>query len=881
LSTALAPADNLTQEEAERRAGLISSLEYTIELTLSNDPAVPTFRSVTTVAFDVAAGGAATFIDLSAVSLDEVMINGRQDPEAADRYSGARLELVGLRPGRNELRVVATCAYHTIGVGLHRLVDPVDGEVYVYTHFEPFDAHKVFACFDQPDLKGTVTMHVTAPPVWSVCGNARVVAREEENGAVRWSFNRTPLIPTYLVAIVAGAFHIVRERHGDVPMSLWCRESLATYLDREAGDIFEVTRQGLDFFRDYFGLEYPFDEYNQLFVPEASMGAMENPGCVTFNEIYIFRGKATENQLLRRAETILHEMAHVHGFGDVATMRWWGDLWLNETFATYMSQLAIDDATRFDNAWVDFANTVKSVAARQDQLVTTHRIADSVPDTDSVRQNFDGITYHKGASVMRQLAAWVGDDAFRAGVQDYFRRYRWGNATLQDFLDCIARASGRDVSSWSRQWLETTGMNVLRPEAPAHEGRYADFAVLQTAAKPEHPTLRTHEVSVGLYDLQTDGHLRRRTTVPVEVSGERTAVAVLRGEPVADLVLVNDLDLTFAKLRFDDRSVRTLLDHISALDDPLPRSLCWAALWDMTRDAELPTRRYVDVVARHARREDEPALIERVLSQAIAAIDQFAEPSSRDRLREHLHDAAREQVDALPAGSILRLSWARCLITTSVTAGHLDRLQALLEDREPIEGLPLDTDLRWLIVARLATTGRLTPADIKRELDRDPTDFGRRHAAASLAARPDPSAKSQAWEIICRPEAPVPDAWRAVVHVPVSLATLAAIMRGFAFGAFLEGGFHRSGQDELLRPYVTRYVDEVPRMWSERSVEDAEEFTESMYPRYLTDDPLVRALDQALGRDELPGPARRILQEGRDGTLRARRAREADAASGS
>jgi aminopeptidase N len=423
-------------------------------------------------------------------------------------------------------------------------------------------------------------------------------------------------------------------------------------------------------------------------------------------------------------------------------------------------------------------------------------------------------------------------------------------------------------------------MNVLRPEAPAQDGRYADFAVLQSAAKPEHPTLRTHEVSVGLYDLQSDGHLRRRTTVPVEVSGERTAVRELRGEPVADLLLVNDLDLTFAKLRFDDRSVQTLLEHLSALDDPLPRSLCWAALWDMTRDAELPTRRYVEVVARHARREDEPALIERVLSQAIAAIDQFAEPSGRDRLREHLHDAAREQVDGLPAGSILRLSWTRCLITTSVTAAHLDRLEALLDERDPIEGLPLDTDLRWLIVARLSTMGRFTPADIGRELERDPTDFGRRHAAASLAARPDPAAKSEAWQIMCRPEAPVPDLWRPVVHVPVSLATLAAIMRGFAFGAFLEGGFHRSGQDELLRPYVTRYVDEVPRMWSEHSVEDAEEFTESMYPRYLTDDSLVRALDEALGRDVLPGPARRILQEGRDGTLRARRARDADAAAG-
>jgi aminopeptidase N len=881
LTTAAAPADNLTQEDAERRAELISKLEYIIELTLSNDPSVESFRSVTSVVFDVARDDADTFIDLSARSVEEVALNGRVDEEARRAYDGVRLPLRGLRRGRNELRVVADCTYYTIGVGLHRLVDPIDHKVYVYTHFEPFDAHKVFPCFDQPDLKGTFTLQVTAPPVWSVCADSRVIERQSVDGATRWSFNRTPLIPTYLVAIVAGEFHIVRDEHRGIPLSLWCRESLAEYLDQQAADIFEITKQGLDFFRDYFGLEYPFDEYNQLFVPEASMGAMENPGCVTFNELYIFRGKATENQLLRRAETILHEMAHVHGFGDVATMRWWGDLWLNETFATYMSQLAIDDATRFDNAWVDFANTVKSVAARQDQLVTTHRIADSVPDTDSVRQNFDGITYHKGASVMRQLAAWVGDDAFRAGVQDYFRRYRWGNATLQNFLECIGRASGRDMASWSRQWLETTGMNVLRPEFEVRDGRYAWLDVVQGAAKPEHPTLRSHRIAVGLYDLHPDGALRLRAAYPVDVDGERTRVGALAGIAAADLVLVNDADLTFAKLRFDERSVHTLLDHLSALEDSLARSLCWAALWDMTRDAELPTRRYVELVTRHAKHEEEPALIERVLSQALAATDQFSDPSNRNHLRALLQASAREQIDSLPKDAVLRLSWTRCLIATSVSPKELDFLAALVEERERIEGVPLDTDLRWLAVARLATTGRYGVAEISAALELDPTDFGRRHAAASLAARPDATAKAEAWQIIREPSGMIPEAWQEVLVVPVSLATLAAIMRGFAFGAFVEGGFHRSGQEDVLRPYIASYAEQVPRMWKERSIEDAEEFTESMYPRYLTDDALIDAVDRTLALPGLPGAARRILQEGRDGTLRARRAREADAAAAS
>ncbi|HKR98429.1 MAG TPA: ERAP1-like C-terminal domain-containing protein, partial [Candidatus Dormibacteraeota bacterium] len=519
------------------------------------------------------------------------------------------------------------------------------------------------------------------------------------------------------------------------------------------------------------------------------------------------------------------------------------------------------------------------VAARQDQLVTTHRIADTVPDTDSVRQNFDGITYHKGASVMRQLAAWVGDDAFRAGVQDYFRRYKWGNATLQEFLDCIGRGSGRDMASWSKQWLETTGMNVLCPEFTLQDGRYQGFTVLQRPASPQHPTLRSHRIAIGLYDIEDDGHLRRRRSVPLDVEGERTAVPALDGERAADLVLVNDSDLTFAKLRFDEHSVTTLLEHLSALDDPLARALCWAALWDMTRDAELPTRRYVEVAARHARREEEPALIERVLTQAIAACDMYSELSNRIRVRSMLHQAAREQVDTLPRDSLTRLSWVRCLITTSQTDPDLELLQAVLEEGRRIDGIELDTDLRWLIVARLATTGRFDASRIRAELGRDPTDFGRRHAAASLAARPEAEAKAEAWDIVVDPAKPVAQAWNGVVHEPISLATLATIMRGFAFGAFVEGGFHRPGQDQLLQPYVTRYLEQVPAVWAQRSVEDAEEFTESMYPRYLTDDSVIAAVEALIDRPNLPAPARRILQEGLDGTRRARRAREADAAA--
>ena len=873
------PADNLTESEAQQRAELISNLEYTIELRISDEPTAKTFDSLTAVEFDVAREGAATFININAPRLDEVVLNDMPLPVTDANFDGTRLQLTGLHAGRNRLRVAAHCAYQHTGVGLHRLVDPVDGEVYLYTHFEPFDAHKVFACFDQPDLKGTVAMRVDAPSAWRVCGNARVLSSHVDGRRTSWTFNTTPPIPTYLVAIVAGAFHSIDDEHRGIPLSLWCRESFAGYLDDQAEAIFDITKQGLDFFAGYFGLDYPFDEYNQLFVPEANMGAMENPGCVTFNEAYIFRGTPTRSQLTRRAETILHEMAHVHGFGDVVTMRWWGDLWLNETFATYMSNLSLDRATPFTNAWVDFANTVKSVAARQDQLVTTHRIADSIPDTDSVRQNFDGITYHKGASVMRQLAAWVGDDAFRLGVQDYFQRYRWSNATLADFLDCIERASGRDMQSWSRLWLETTGMNTLCPLTETQDGRYTRFAVEQSAS-PEHPTLRSHRIAVGLYSRSAGG-IRRVRRVELDIEGALTEVPQLVGESVADLVVVNDDDLTFAKLRFDELSVRTLLESLSGVDDPLTRALCWAALWDMTRDAELPTRDYVELVARHAPHESEPIMVERVLSQALSAIDQYSHPENRPAARMRLHAVAEGQITSVTRETHLHITWTRCMIAATDQPPDLDRLVALLQGEQRIPGVALDTDLRWLVVARLASAGRLEPWEILAELELDPTDFGRRHAAASLAGRPAEQAKADAWRLITAPALPPPGNWDAVVDRPPSLATIGAIMHGFATGSFLEGGFIRPGPDQerVIRPYLPRYAAAIPEVWAERTVDEAETFTEGLYPRYITDDELVTAVESVLQRDDLPSGARRILKEGLDGTLRARRARETDRAA--
>ena len=869
-----APHDNLTEDEARARASLLSNLTYAVTLTLSDEPHIATFLSESELTFD-AESGATTFIDLAAAAVDAVELNGAVLPPDAYAFNGHRLQLPGLRATGNHLTVRSHCAYSVHGIGMHRTIDPVDGRVYVYTHFEPFDAHKVFACFDQPDLKGTVRMTVKAPSSWRVCGNARVVSTEAEAAETVTRFNVTPPLPPYLVAVVGGPYHVVASSHNDIPLGLWCRETLVQYLEEQAAGIFEVTRAGLDFFEDYFGYPYPFDEYNQLLVPEFNMGAMENPGCVTFNEAFVFRARATETQLARRAEVILHEMAHVCGFGDVVTMRWWGDLWLNETFATYMAHLAMARVTRFTNVWVDFANTVKSVAARQDQLETTHRIADFVPDTDSVRQNFDGITYHKGAAVLRQLVAWVGDGSFMRGVQDYMRRYRWGNATLNDFLGSLAGASGRDVSRFAADWLQTTGMNTLRPLVSVDDGQYAQFAVEQTAT-PSHPTLRSHRLAIGLFDRDENGALRRRRDLEVDVDGPRTEIPALVGEPVADFVLVNDSDLTFAKVRFDERSVETLVEGLSKLDDPLARALAWAALWDMTRDAELAPRRYVEIVARHAPGEQEILLVERVLGQAVAAIDQFVAPEYRSTAKAGLHQVAIQQLGAVTPGTDVQGAWFRCAAVTAESDVALEKFRALLEGESQVEGITVDRELRWLLVGVLAEAGVADQARINAEIQLDPTDIGRRRGAACLAARPLAQAKEDAWAIVTEADPSPPPEWYEAVERPLSLTAMSTIMAGYGVVSTAVAGFMRDCDRELLRPYVARYAAHVPAVWEERPVEEAETFTQLMFPRLFPDDPTIAAVERLIAGGGLTPAAVRILREGRDGLRRAQRAQEAD-----
>ena len=838
---------NLTRDEARDRANLVSNARYDVSLDLT---AGQTFRTESTLRFDCAQPGASTFLDCASMRIVELQVNGSSvDPSAHD---GTRVRLDGLAE-ENEVRLVAEGEYSKSGKGVNRFRDPTDDREYVHTDSEPFDAHRVYPCFDQPDIKGRFRFSLLAPEGWEAISNARSVGQPEREGdARRWSFEETPPISPYITVLVAGPFHVVRDTHGDIELGLYCRRSLAVHLDPE--EWMEVTKQGFDFFHEAFGYPYPFGKYDQVIVPEFAAGAMENPGCVTFHERYVFRSKVTGTERELRASTILHEMAHMW-FGDLVTMRWWDDLWLNESFASYMGVLSEVEATRFKEGWTIFANFEKTWALQQDQLPTTHPIVSDIADVEAVHLNFDGITYAKGAAVLKQLVAWVGLDRFLEGMKIYFARHEYGTAELADFLEALEEVSGRDLHTWSQEWLQTPGVNTLAPRFEEADGAFQRFEVAQIAPS-EHPTLRSHRVAVGLYDDEA-GRLVRRQRAELDVVGEFTEVGDLEGKSLPELTLVNDDDLSFVKVRFDPVSLRTLRRRLGDIEDSLARSVCWTAMWDMARDAELPAREFLELALRHAPREREIGALERVLSQAQVAISLYGEPSARDLGADRLAAAALDQARRAEAGGDHQLAWIRTFVSAARSSEDLDHVKGLLDGSFGIPGLAVDTELRWHIVQSLAAAGGPeTDELIADERRRDPTDLGERYEAAALAARPTREAKEAAWR-------------RILDDRSLTVALAGAIMRGF----------QQPGQESQLEAYAVRYIDELGRVWDERDFEFALAFGEQMFPRWVVSEETVEIVDRALGNPELPGPTRRLLLEGKDRLLRAIRARRVDAQS--
>ncbi|MFJ9621775.1 aminopeptidase N [Streptomyces sp. NPDC101181] len=862
------PGENLSRDEARTRAELLTVDGYEVALDLRSAVGGPegadggegdggprTFRSLTTIRFRSARAGASTFADLVAPAVDAVTLNGKAlDPALV--FDGARVALEGLLEGENVLEVDARCAYSRTGEGMHRFVDPEDGEVYLYTQYEPADARRVFANFEQPDLKAPYRFQVTAPEGWEVRSNG---AEEFHEGEV-WRFAETRPVPTYITAVLAGPYHRVDDHYSrtfadgttlEIPLSAMCRKGLAKHFD--ADDVFLVTKQGLDFFHDHFDFPYPFGKYDQAFVPEYNLGAMENPGLVTFREEYIYRGKVTSAAYERRTNTILHEMAHMW-FGDLVTMEWWDDLWLKESFADFMGSFSMVGATRFTDGWVTFANNRKAWAYRADQLPSTHPVTADIRDLEDAKLNFDGITYAKGASVLKQLVAYVGQEAFLEGARRYFKRHAYGNTRLGDLLAVLAETSGRDMTAWSRSWLQTAGVNVLTP-VPRYdaEGTLSELAVVQEAAA-SHPELRPHRVAVGLYRRGPRGELTRYARAEADVVGERTVIDALAGSGRPDLILVNDDDLTYCKVRFDAGSLATLRDHLGSVTDPLARALCWSALWNLTRDALMPARDFVALVLAHAGRESDIGVLQMLHAWARSALVHYAAPEWRAEGGRALAEGALRELRAAEPGSQHQLTWARFFAAVASTDEDFQLLGGLLEGTARVDGLDVDQELRWSFLSPLVAHGVANEAAVDAELARDDTASGRRHHVRCLASRPSEAVKAQAWAAVVESD----KLSNALVE-----ATIA--------------GFDQPSQRELLAPYAGRYFEVIERIWAERSIQIGMHVVRGMFPGLQDGPDTLAAADAWLSGHEDAAPAlRRLVLEARDDLARALRGQECD-----
>lgn len=845
------PGLNLTRAEAAERSALINVDSYDVVLDLSGG--AETFNSRTTVNFS-AKGEGSTFIDVVATSLNSASLNG--SAVNTSDFDGQSLHLTPAN-GSNTLVVDAVAHYMNTGEGLHRFVDPADQEVYLYSQFETADARRMYACFDQPDLKATFTLTVDVPDHWEVISNNPVDSKVSvRDGVTRWVFTTTPRISTYITALIAGPYHHVHDTHKgaekEIPLGIYCRKSLAPHLD--ADQLFMVTKQGFDFFEKEFGLAYPFVKYDQIAVAEFNAGAMENAGAVTFAEDYfVFRSKVTDRSYNWRANVILHEMAHMW-FGDLVTMTWWDDLWLNESFAEWASYVALANATRFKNSWTVFNAERKNWAYRQDQLSSTHPIVSDMVDLETVKTNFDGITYAKGASALRQLVAYVGEDNFVAGLRAYFAKYAWGNTTLNDLLAELEITSGRDLQPWVSTWLKTAGVNTLRPELTIADGKYTGVAIVQEPPLiPQGSTeLRPHRMSVALYDV-VDGQVTKRRGVELDVVGARTEIPELAGERVADLVLVNDGDLSYGKIRFDERSISTLRSDFENITDPLARALCAAAAWDMLRDAEMTASDFVPLTLGGLRTESDVAIAQMGMTQMEAAVESFAAPTHRDELREIQTEGLKSLLIESEAGSDHQLAFARAFASAAANAAdpvHLEYVESLLSGS--LKGLAIDDDLRWHFLGVLASRAVIGEAEIASALAKDNTASGVKSATFARASIPTTEAKEAAWKeaIACK----VPN------HIQIALIS----------------GIQRANQRELMEPFVDRYFEALIPTWSEQSYEMASNIATKLYPIIVTTQQTLDKTKTWLAQANIPAALHRLVAENRDALERALKAQAFD-----
>ena len=836
------PGLNLSRNEARDRAEhlYVNSYAVTLDVTKGEE----TFYSKSEVSFTCNKPGYSTFIDAVGRSVISATLNGA----AVDvsNFDGESIFLTNLAAD-NALVIELEAEYSKSGEGLQRSVDPADGEIYLYSQGETAHIRNMFACFDQPSLKATFTLTVTTPGHWQAVSNNPVESKTTKGELVEWKFTTTPRIATYLDALIAGPYssvHDVYKGAKEIPLGIYCRKSMMQYLDPE--DIFLITKQGFEYFEKVFGLAYPFEKYDQIAVVDFNFGAMENAGAVTFREdVLVFRSHMPEKAYLSRANTILHEMAHMW-FGDMVTMFWWDDLWLNESFAEWSSYLALSESTRFKGAWTEFNSARKNWAYRQDQLSSTHPIIADMVDMEAVNANFDGITYAKGASVLHQLVAHVGRPQFIAGLQKYFAKHAWGNTTLNDLLVELEAASGRKLDTWVHTWLQTAGVNTLRPQLEIDGDTYTSVVISQeTPLVPAgSKELRPHRLAVGLYDISGDS-LNLRKSVELDVVGASTVVTELAGEKVADLLLINDRDLSYAKLRFDDRSIATLKKYLGRLNDPLARALSWAAIWDMHRDAQISSADFIEIALSGLAGENDDAIVNIVIGQLGTSVEGYASDANRDKYRERLAAGFWNLMQSSAPASDLQLLYSRAFAANAHTPEQIKNVRGILNGE--IKGLKVDTDRRWDFLIALTERGATTQAELDAELASDNTTSGNLLFETAKAATPNAEAKAYAFN--------------TVMHQDAQTSVRSALV----------AGFQRPIQRHLLAPFVDLYFENLLSEWESKSYEGAAKFVTGMYPSWIISQSTLdktNAWLNGVGKDA-PAVLRKLVKESQDGVIRA------------
>ena len=834
------PGANLTRVEAEERKSIVQyPIQYSVDLDLTQGDT--TFVSTSTIQFGAKAGES-TFLDLIADEVTAVTVNG-ESVEPSEVFADSRIALNNLRE-RNEVVVTALCRYSTTGEGLHRSVDPSDGNVYLYSQFEVPDARRVYAVFDQPDLKAVFTFSVLAPCSWIVTSNMPVERTEDTDQmtldgtlgtkpaehAKRWTFAPTPTMSSYLTAICAGPYaewHTTYQNEDGrtIPMAQYCRQSLKDDFAKDVDYLFDITKKGFAFYAKTWGVPYPYAKYDQIYVPEYNAGAMENIGMVTIRDSYVFSSKVTDALAERRVVTVLHELAHMW-FGDYVTMKWWNDLWLNESFAEFTSTLATAEATEWHDAWATFCSGEKSWALNQDQLSTTHPIVAPINDLNDTYVNFDGITYAKGASVLKQLVAYVGRDKFFEGINHYLYRHAYSNATLNDLLTELEGTSGRDLKTWSAQWLEQAGINTIATDLhTAQDGTISELTLHQFAPT-DHPVLREHRLAVGFYNEDEEsGKVVRTDRIELDVAGEATTVTGAAGKPRPQFLLTNDDDLTYTKLRFDDESLAFATANLYRFDDALARAVIWLALWDMTRDGELAASDFIDTTLKLLSTETESTTFRYALACLSTTVWHYTDRTKRAAIAQHTAQALLDLAKQAPAGSDMQFQLISAYLTYGVEgdSAFADTVRGLISGSRVLEGLELDNNFRWSLVRALSSINAIDEEDIQRELEKKDTTENREFALAARAARA--TADAKAW------------AWNEALHDEVlTNSQLESVASGFA----------STPSPELAEPYVKEYFDSAEWIWNHKTFHMAEALLEGLYPRYADPATLVELGDKWL-----------------------------------